>query len=195
MSARPPVAGVGARSVLSGGRRGREPPPRIDDIESEDESEDDVDFVRRVVKPEAGASGDKLVSMRGRPRLVQTRARMRAGECQAMCACAYTRSLSRAAKDLSLFVAASFPFPHYRQPTEMACLDYVPSTAIRPVDLAESLRPIKAQRKIRLLIGALRPMGHACTRLHTRALSMRACTMTTSHPLACRHHVLQRERR
>ena len=44
-------------------------------------------------------------------------------------------------------------YPSTLQPTEMACLDYVPSIAIRPVDLQERLRSTKSHRKIRLLIG------------------------------------------
>jgi hypothetical protein len=54
----------------------------------------------------------------------------------------------------------------------MACLDYVPSVAIRPVDMTEKLRPKKALRKIRLLIGA-------CSR-GRRAPAHRAGGVTTA---------------
>ena len=66
---------------------------------------------------------------------------------------------------------------HHAQPTEMACLDYVPSVAIRPVDMTERLRPKKAHRKIRMLIGAL-PARRTCV----------AAGLQAPHPTLRAHH-------
>jgi hypothetical protein len=53
------------------------------------------------------------------------------------------------------FVRKTLPkaaMSHEEGRTEFRCLDYSPLTNVRPVDLADTLRPVKASRKIRLMI-------------------------------------------
>lgn len=114
---------------------GSSPVAQHSDAESEDD-DGNIDFTRRVVTNQGG-SGGLLVSRKlvGCPSFRST----------------MNDSLSVLAQ-LSNVSSASRGSPCV-QPTEMACLDYVPSVAIRPIDMKESLRPRKSQRKIRLLIG------------------------------------------
>ena len=122
----------GPRSIARSVRGDPLPAPAPPVEEFDDESSDeDVDFVRRVVKSEPGADGSKLVR-------------------DYYCVAGFDGTFLAMPRARTLYKCETSS----AQPTEMACLDYVPSTAIRPVDLSDSLRPIKSQRKIRLLIGA-----------------------------------------